>query len=34
MYAERLFGSQKRGYHLTVSDVNLPIGLFNRIHFG
>ena len=32
---EKLLGGQKgRGRHPTVSDVNLPIGLFSRIHLG
>ena len=33
--AETLFGGQKgRGRHPIVSDVNLPRGLFARIHLG
>ena len=29
-----LEGQKRRGHHPIVGDVNLPIGLFNRIHLG
>ena len=31
---ERLFRGQRVGYHPLIGDVNIPIGLFTRIHFG